>query len=59
MNIIIVGLGQTGRMLAEVAAKEHYDVTVVDNNKEVVEAFTEEYNAVSYTHLTLPTISHV
>lgn len=44
MNIIIVGLGQTGRMLAEVAAKEHYDVTVVDNNKEVVEAFTEEYN---------------
>lgn len=44
MKIIVVGLGQTGRLLTEVASKEHYDVVVVDSNKEVVEEITEKYN---------------
>ena len=44
MKIIVVGLGQTGRLLTEVASKEHYDVVVVDSNKEVVEKITEKYN---------------
>ena len=45
MKIIIVGLGQTGKLLAVVASKEHHEVVVVDNNKEVVEQMTEKYNA--------------
>ena len=44
MKIIIVGLGQTGRLLAAVASKEHHEVVVVDNNKNVVEELTEKYN---------------
>ncbi len=44
MKIIVVGLGQTGRLLTEVISKEHYDVVVVDSNKEVVEKITEKYN---------------
>ncbi len=44
MKIIIVGLGQTGKLLAVVASKEHHEVVVVDNNKEVVEQMTEKYN---------------
>lgn len=44
MKIIIVGLGQTGRMLAAIASREQHDVVVVDSQKEVVEELTEKYN---------------
>lgn len=44
MKIIIVGLGQTGRLLAVAASQEHHDVVVVDNRREVVEEITEKYN---------------
>ena len=53
MKIIVVGLGQTGRLLTEVISKEHYDVVVVDSNKEVVEEITEKYN-VTLTIKVLP-----
>lgn len=44
MKIIIVGLGQTGQLLAAVASKEHHEVVVVDSRREVVEKATEQYN---------------
>lgn len=44
MKIIIVGLGQTGRLLAEVASKEHHEVVVVDSRREAVDEMTEKYN---------------
>lgn len=44
MKIIIVGLGQTGKMLAAVASQEHHEVVVVDTRREVVEEATEKYN---------------
>lgn len=44
MKIIIVGLGQTGRLLAAVASQEHHDVVVVDSRREAVEEMTEKYN---------------
>ena len=44
MKIIIVGLGQTGTLLAEIASQEHHEVVVVDTNREVVEKATEKYN---------------
>lgn len=44
MKIIIVGLGQTGTLLAAVASREHHEVVVVDTNREVVEEATEKYN---------------
>lgn len=44
MKIIIVGLGQTGRLLAELSVKEHHDVVVVDSRREAVEEMTEKYN---------------
>ena len=44
MKIIIVGLGQTGELLAAIASGEHHDVVVVDSRREAVEKMTEKYN---------------
>ncbi|MBO4980919.1 MAG: Trk system potassium transporter TrkA [Lachnospiraceae bacterium] len=44
MKIIIVGLGQTGKLLAAVASQEHHDVVVVDSRRDAVEEVTEKYN---------------
>lgn len=44
MKIIIVGLGQTGELLAAVTSKEHHEVVVVDSRREAVEKATEKYN---------------
>ncbi|MGN1147965.1 MAG: Trk system potassium transporter TrkA [Lachnospiraceae bacterium] len=44
MKIIIVGLGQTGEMLAAIASREHHEVVVVDTRKEAIEEATEKYN---------------
>ena len=44
MNIIIVGMGQTGELLAAYASKEHHEVVIVDSRKEAVEKITEKYN---------------
>lgn len=44
MRIVIVGLGQTGTMLADLTAKERHDVIVVDQNKEIVDKTTDYYS---------------
>lgn len=44
MKIIIVGLGQTGALLAQRTAGEGHDVTVVDCDGERVENVTNRYN---------------
>ena len=44
MKIIIVGLGKTGMLLADMLSKENHDVTVVDSDKKTVEAATDRYS---------------
>ena len=44
MKIIIVGLGQTGRLLAKAVSEEHHEVVVIDNKREAIEEVTEKYN---------------
>lgn len=44
MKIIVVGLGQTGIILADLLAKERHDVIVVDPNKSKVESVTAKYS---------------
>lgn len=44
MKIIIVGLGQTGTLLAQRTAEENHDVAVIDSDKERVESVTNLYN---------------
>lgn len=44
MKIIIVGMGQTGTLLASLLSRENHDVTIVDNNKATVEAVTDKYS---------------
>ncbi|MCR5507489.1 MAG: Trk system potassium transporter TrkA [Lachnospiraceae bacterium] len=44
MKIIIVGLGQTGTALAAALSKEHYDITVIDKDKSLVDRITDKYN---------------
>lgn len=44
MKIIIVGLGKTGMLLADMLSKENHDVTVVDSDKKTVEAATDKYS---------------
>ncbi len=44
MKIIIVGLGQTGILLAERIPMENHDATVIDTDKEKIENITNLYN---------------
>lgn len=44
MKIIIVGLGQTGTLLARRTAGENHDVVAIDCDKERVESVTNLYN---------------
>ena len=44
MKIIIVGLGQTGTLLAQRTAGENHDVVAIDCDKERVESVTNLYN---------------
>lgn len=44
MKVIIVGLGQTGTLLADMISRENHDVVVLDANKEKVDAVTSKYN---------------
>lgn len=44
MKIIIVGLGQTGTLLAQRTAGESHDVVVIDSDRERVESVTNLYN---------------
>lgn len=44
MKIIIVGLGQTGTTLINALSGEHYDITVVDKDKILVDRITDKFN---------------
>jgi len=44
MKIIIVGLGQTGTLLARRIAAEYHDTVVIDSDRERVESVTNLYN---------------
>ena len=67
MQIIIVGAGKVGTSLAAQLIREHR-VTVIDQEPRLIENIINvydvmgvcgngaSYEAVSYTHLTLPTI---
>ena len=58
MKIVIVGAGKVGVALTRHLAVENR-VTVIDQNPHLVENIINIYDAVSYTHLTLPTILRV
>lgn len=44
MKIIIVGLGQAGTTLVSALSNEHYDITVIDKEKALVDRVTDKYN---------------
>lgn len=44
MNIIIVGAGKIGRELIEHFSREDHDLTVIDENAELVDRLTEDYD---------------
>lgn len=44
MNVIIVGIGNVGEEIVEQLAKEGHDLTVVDNNPEIVKSAVENYD---------------
>ncbi len=44
MKIIIVGLGQAGTTLVKELANEHYDITVIDKERSLVDRITDKYN---------------
>ena len=44
MKIIIVGLGQAGTTLVSSLSNEHYDITVVDKDKKLVDRATDKFN---------------
>ena len=63
MDIIIVGCGKVGFTLVEQLSNEDHNIVVIDEKPEKVQYITDRLdvmgivgNAVSYTHLTLPTI---
>lgn len=44
MKIIIVGLGRTGTSLVQALTNEHYDITVIEKDKELVDAVTDKFS---------------
>lgn len=48
MNILIVGCGKVGNTLVKSLAREGHDVTVVDENKEVVRAVTDSCDVMGF-----------
>lgn len=46
MRIVIVGIGQTGKELAKELIRAKHEVIVVDTDKELVEDFTDQYDAI-------------
>ena len=55
-KISFIGLGVMGYPMAGYISKAGHDVTVYNRTKSKAEKWIGEYKAVSYTHLTLPTI---
>ena len=56
-KVSFIGLGVMGYPMAGYISKAGHNVTVYNRTKAKAEKWTKEYkgNAVSYTHLTLPT----
>lgn len=46
MRIVIVGIGQTGQELAKEFIDAGYEIIVIDTDKELVEEFTNNYDAI-------------
>ena len=46
MRIVIVGLGQTGQELAKEFIEAGHEIIVIDTDKELVENFTNNYDAI-------------
>ncbi len=46
MKIVVIGLGQIGQELAKELIQKDNDVTVIDINKDLVDSFTNKYEAV-------------
>ncbi len=44
MKVIIVGMGQTGRLLVKYLADSDYDITVIDKDKKLVDSVTDRYS---------------
>ncbi len=47
MNIIIAGNGKVGATLVRLLAGEGHDLTVIDQNKQLLEALTERYDVIT------------
>ena len=46
MRIVIVGIGQTGQELAKEFIDAGHEIIVIDTDKELVEEFTNNYDAI-------------
>jgi len=46
MKIVIVGLGQVGQELAKAMIHENHDVTIIDLNKNLIDNFTNKFEAI-------------
>ncbi len=44
MKVIVVGLGQTGRLLIRYLSGTDYDITVIDKDKKLVDSITDRFN---------------
>ena len=58
-TLVTGGAGFIGRWLVKRLLQEGHQVWVIDNLENGRESNLDEYKAVSYTHLTLPTICSV
>ena len=55
MNIIICGAGRVGFTIAKQLSEQGHSITVIDPSSEDIQKIDDALDAVSYTHLTLPT----
>ena len=55
MNIIICGAGRVGFTIAKLLSEQGHSITVIDQSSEDIQKINDSLDAVSYTHLTLPT----
>ena len=55
MNIIICGAGRVGFTISKLLSEQGHSITVIDQSSEDIQKINDTLDAVSYTHLTLPT----
>lgn len=49
MDIVIVGAGKVGTNLTKLLSLENHNITVVDQNRKVIEGLVNEYDVICYT----------